>query len=184
MDNNTYKHYKSIAILVGLTMLLSCNNSLKEVQDLGKQTFFPVSIAENINTKYIDSGRMTSNLISSKMLNFTNRAFPFYEFPLGIDLIIYNDQQQKSTVTSEYAIVYEETNIIDLQGNVVLATATNDTLFTEQLFYDRKQGWLFTNNPVKFRTADYITDGNGFDSNKDFTNAQVLEVTGRIFIDE
>jgi len=37
---------------------------------------------------------------------------------------------------------------------------------------------------VKFRTKDYITNGVGFDSNKNFTNAQVLEVNGRIFIDE
>jgi len=57
-------------------------------------------------------------------------------------------------------------------------------LFTEQLFYDQKKEWLFTNYPVKFRTKDYVTNGNGFDSNKNVTNAQVLEVTGRIFIDE
>jgi len=36
----------------------------------------------------------------------------------------------------------------------------------------------------KFRTKDYLTNGNGFDSNKNVTNAQVIEVTGRIFIDD
>ena len=33
-------------------------------------------------------------------------------------------------------------------------------------------------------TKNYITDGKGFDSNQDFTNAQVIEVTGRIFIED
>ena len=118
------------------------------------------------------------------MLNFTNREFPYYKFPNGIDLTLFDDDKNKNTVIADLAIVYSETDIIDLQGNVVLTTSTNDTLFTEQLFYDQKKEWLFTNYPVKFRTKDYVTNGNGFDSNKNVTNAQVLEVTGRIFIDE
>ena len=176
--------FKNIVPLVVVAMFFSCNNTLKEVQGLDVASYAPLSIAENINTKYTDSGRLTVILISPKMVNFTNREFPFYKFPEGIDLTLFDDDQNKNTVTSDHAIVYEETDLIDLQGNVVLTTSTNDTLFTEQLFYDQKKEWLFTNHPVKFRTKDYITNGVGFDSNKNFTNAQVLEVNGRIFIDE
>ena len=176
--------FKNIALLFVAVMFFSCDNSLKEVQDLDTASQAPMSIAENINTKYTDSGRLTSILVSPKMLNFTNREFPFYEFPEGIDLTLFDDKNSKNTVTANHAIVYSQTDLIDLQGNVVLTTSTNDTLFTEQLFYDQKKEWLFTNYPVKFRTKDYVTNGNGFDSNKNVTNAQVLEVTGRIFIDE
>ena len=175
---------KNIVTLFFVAMFFSCNNTLKEVQNVGIETYVPMSVAENINTKYTDSGRLTSILISPKMLNFSNRDFPFYEFPEGINLTMFDDEDQKSTIQSDFAIVYNKTDIIDLQGNVVLTTSTNDTLFTEQLFYDQKKEWLFTNHPVKFRTKDYITNGNGFDSNKNFTNAQVLEVMGRIFVDE
>ena len=176
--------FKNISPLFLVAMFFSCNNTLKEVQDLNTATLAPMSIAENINTKYTDSGRLTSILVSPKMLNFTNREFPYYKFPNGIDLTLFDDEKNKNTVIADLAIVYSETDIIDLQGNVVLTTSTNDTLFTEQLFYDQKKEWLFTNYPVKFRTKDYVTNGNGFDSNKNVTNAQVLEVTGRIFIDE
>lgn len=176
--------FKNIAPLILVAMFFSCNNTLKEVQDLNTVTLMPMSIAENINTKYTDSGRLTSILVSPKMLNFTNREFPYYKFPNGIDLTLFDDKMNKNTVIADRAIVYTQTDLIDLQGNVVLTTSTNDTLFTEQLFYDQKKEWLFTNYPVKFRTKDYVTNGNGFDSNKNVTNAQVLEVTGRIFIDE
>ena len=175
---------KNIVPLVVVTMFFSCNNTLIEVQGLDIASYTPLSIAENINTKYTDSGRLTVILISPKMVNFTNREFPFYKFPEGIDLTLFDDNNNKNTVTSNHAIVYDQTDLIDLQGNVVLTTSTNDTLFTEQLYYDQKKEWLFTNQPVKFRTKDYITNGIGFDSNKNFTNAQVLEVNGRIFIDE
>jgi len=143
-----------------------------------------MSVAENINTKHTDSGRLTSVLVSPKMINFSNRPFPYYQFPEGIDLTVYNDQNQPSYVVANSAVVYNNTDLIDLRGDVILTTATNDTLFTDQLFYDQKKEWLFTDYPVKFRTKDYLTNGNGFDANQNFTNAQVLEVTGRIYIEE
>ena len=175
---------KNIVLLCAVTVFFSCKNTLKEVQGLDATSFAPVSIAENINTKHTDSGRLTVILISPKMVNFTNREFPYYDFPEGIDLTLFDDNANKNRVISDQALLYEQTDLIDLRGNVVLTTSTNDTLFTEQLFFDQKKEWLFTNQPVKFRTKDYITNGVGFDSNKNFTNAQVLEVNGRIFIDE
>ena len=95
-----------------------------------------------------------------------------------------SDTNNKSNIIADYAIVYDETDLIDLRGNVVLSTHQKDTLFAQQLYYDQKKQWLFTNVPVKFRTKNELINGNGFDSNRDFTNAQVLEVTGKIYIDE
>lgn len=67
------------------------------------------------------------------MINFSNLDFPYYEFPDGINLTLLDDNNQSSTVVSNTAILYNKTDLIDLRGNVILTTATNDTLFTEQL---------------------------------------------------
>jgi LPS export ABC transporter protein LptC len=167
-----------------VTMFFACKNNLKEVQNIGLVDSGPLTIANHINTKYTDSGRLKMNLKSAKMLDFSNRKFAFFEFPKGIDLDIYDDNNNKSNVTANYAIVYTETDLIDLRGKVVLRTHNNDTLFAEQLYYDQKTEWLFTNQPVRFVRQNEIINGNGFDSNKDFTNAEVLETTGIIYIDE
>jgi lipopolysaccharide export system protein LptC len=175
-----------ISMVTGLTvtMFFSCKNNFKEVQNIGALGNEPITIAENINTKYTDSGRLKSNLLSKKMLDFSNRDFGFFEFPEGIDFTIFDEDGKKSNVIADYAMIYDETDLIDLQGNVVLTTHNKDTLFADQLFYDQIREWMFTNQPVKFRTADRVINGVGFDSNKDFTNAQVLEINGVIFIDE
>lgn len=175
---------KSIVFLLIGTVLFSCEQRLDKIQQNNKLSYLPMSVAENINTKHTDSGRLTSVLVSPKMINFSNRAFPYYQFPEGIDLTVYDDQNQPSYVVANSAVVYNNTDLIDLRGDVVLTTATNDTLFTDQLFYDQKKEWLFTDFPVQFRTKDYLTNGNGFDANQNFTNARVLEVTGRIYIEE
>lgn len=173
-----------IVTVFTVTMFFSCKNNFKEVQNIGIVDSGPLTIAEHINTKYTDSGILKMNLKSPKMLDFSNRAFAFFEFPDGVNLDIFDENNNKSNVVSDYALVYNDTDLIDLRGNVVLTTHDNDTLFAEQLYYDQKTEWLFTNQPVKFVRQNEIINGNGFDSNKNFTNAEVLETTGIIYIDE
>ncbi len=170
--------------VAAVTMFFSCKNNFKEVQNIGIKITDPLTIAENINTIYTDSGRLKSVLKSPKMFNYSNREFAFYEFPEGIDLILYDDLENQTNVVADFAISYEETDLIDLRGNVVLHTQNNDTLFADQLFYDQKREWLFTNRPVRFRTKDQLIDGNGFDSDRNFDLARVLEVTGIVFLNE
>jgi LPS export ABC transporter protein LptC len=181
----TVLKYKRLVMVTvySVTIFFSCKDNFKEIQNIGNLDSGPLSIAENINTKYTDSGKLKSILISPKMLNFSNREFAFYEFPVGINLTLFDDHD-KSNVISDYAIIYDETDLIDLRGNVVLTTHNRDTLYADQLFYDQKTEWLFTNLPVRFVTSERIINGNGFDSNKDFTQAHVLETTGIIYIDE
>ena len=71
-----------------------------------------------------------------------------------------------------------------MQGNVVLTTHDNQVLKTDQLFYNSSKDWLSTNKPVSFKTKTDLINGNGFDSNKDFSNAEVLEVTGIITLED
>lgn len=180
-----FKHIINFMVTVfAVTIFFSCKDNFKDVQNIGLLSNKPVTEAENINTKYTDSGRLKSHLISPKMLDFSNREFSFVEFPQGIDFTIYDENGNKSNVIADFAMIYNDTDLIDLQGNVVLTTHHNDTLFAEQLFYDQKREWMFTNQPVKFRQQDQIINGNGFDSNRSFTNARVLEITGVFYIDE
>jgi len=174
----------NIVTVFTVTMFFSCKNNLKQVQNMSSVDGKPLSIAHDINTKYTNLEGLKMNLKSDKMLDFSNRAFAFFEFPDGVDLDFFDEDSNKSNVIADYGLVYNNTNLIDLRGNVVLTTHNNDTLFAKQLYFDQNREWLFTNLPVRFRTNNEIINGNGFDSNSDFTNAEVLETFGIIYIDE
>lgn len=174
----------NIITVITVTMFFSCDNRLKEVQKIGVSENEPIGVAENINLKHTDSGRVKSILLSSKMIDYSNRDFAFNEFPEGINLELFNDKDEKTTILADYAIIYDKTKLIDLRGNVILATETNDTLFAEQLFFDQIKQWVFTNQPVVFRRGFDLINGNGFDSNDKFTNAEVLEINGIVTLDE
>lgn len=167
-----------------VTMFFSCQNNFKEVQQIGVLENEPVGIAEGINLKYTDSGKVQAHLISKKMVDYSNLDFSFSEFPEGMTLNLFDNKGNKTTIVSDYAVVYDKTGLIDLQDNVVLTTHDGKKLNAEQLYFDQNKEWLFTNKPVKFTDNDQIINGKGFDSNMDFTTARVLEISGIVYLDE
>lgn len=172
---------------LAVTLFFGCENDFGDVQKVGVLQNQPIGEAENIDLKYTeflnDTVRLKANLISPKLLDYSNRDFSFSEFPDGIELKVYDDEGKMTTITSRYAIFYSDTDIIDLRGNVRIATHQKDTLFTEQLYYNEKLEWVFTNEPFYFKQSTGYTRGIGFDSDKNFKNYQMLEVGGDFELD-
>ena len=181
---HTYNILSIVTVITTVTMFFSCNDNYNQVQKIGISENEPIGVAENINLKYTDSGRLKANLLGAKMLDYSNRDFPFSEFTDGMTLYVFDDEDKKSTIVSDYAIIYDKTGLVDLQGHVVITTHDGNILKTEQLYYDQNREWLFTNVPVTFITKQDVINGNGFDSNRGFTNAEVLEVTGLISLND
>lgn len=175
---------KNGVIALAVTLFFSCTNNFQEVKKIGVSENEPQGIGVDINAKRTDSGRVVANLISPKLLDFENRKFGYSEFPEGVTLHIFDAQDQRTTIVADYAILYSETDVIDMQGNVVVSTHVGDSLYADQLFFDQKKEWLFTNLPVRYKSKDYLTRGKGFDSDRDFTKAEVLEISGLFAVNE
>ncbi len=185
MKLNEINKFLSVVVAVATTILFSCKHNFKEIQRIGVLQNGPVGDAKNINLKYTDSGQLRANLLSPKMLDYSNRDFQYSEFPEGIHLDLFDNENHKSIVLADYAISYSETNLIDLQGNVILITHTNDTLIAEQMYYDQKREHLFTNLPVEFRfSSGNSGTGNIFDSDIKFENYEILEGSGSANVDQ
>ena len=183
-----FLHIKlSIVTTIVVTMLFSCESNFKEVQQIGILQNEPIGEAKDINLKYTEAedsiGRVIANLESPKMLDYSNRDFSFSEFPDGVRLSLYDENNQKNVVIADYGIVYNETDLIDLQGNVVLITPQRDSLFADQLYYDQKNEWLFSNLPVRLKSAT-ANNGHGdiFDSDTKFKNYTILEGRGDMIL--
>jgi hypothetical protein len=60
--------------------------------------------------------------------------------------------------------------MVDLREDVVLLTSDSLVLNAEQLYWDQKNQWVFTDQPyrIKFKDGSY-NDGARFDSSEDFT---------------
>jgi LPS export ABC transporter protein LptC len=154
--------------LIFVVTLFSCEGNYKKIQKLSQKDGAPFAEGKNINLKYTDSGKVVTNLIASRLWDYSNFQFPYQEFPDGIEVHFW-DNNKENTVTADYAIRYDKTNIIDLRKNVVLITSDSLTLKAEQLYWDQKNKWVFTDKPyrIEFKDGSH-NDGGRLDSSEDF----------------
>lgn len=147
---------------------------------MGVSEFTPSGDADSINLKYTDSGRITANLISPKMLDYATVEYPFTEFPNGMHLTLFDKNGKQTYIDAKYAISHKTTNIIDLQGDVKISNQNGELLETEQLYYDQKNEWFFTEKKFKFTSPKGVSYGEGIDFSKDFKRVNSQKISGQV----
>lgn len=167
-------------MVLSITLFLGCESNFKEVQKINFSEFVPSGEADKINLKYTDSGRITAILVSPKMREFASVDFPFTEFPKGIDVTLYDSKGKRTFIKSDYATSYKLTNIIDLKGNVKITSQDGQTLETEQLYFDQKNEWFFTEKSFKFTDPKGVSNGQGIDFSKDFKVINSQRIAGEL----
>lgn len=161
--------WKSVTIAWAIVTLFSCEGNYQKVQQLNIKDDAPVTEGQHIKMVYTDSGKVVTNLMADKVLDFSNMEFSYQEFPEGIEVHFF-DQTGKSTVTSDFARRYPTSGIVDLRENVVLVTADGNVLEAQQLYWDQVNKWVFTDRPYRINFSDgSFNDGGRFDANEDFT---------------
>ena len=168
----TLRH-KIIFIVTTLvvTMFLGCSGKADEIRAMSIKSDGPTTEGRGINTKYIDSGRMTVDFKTPYFKDYANALHPYQEFPEGVEVVFMDEEGKENTVTSDYALLYKETNLIDLQRNVRVFTSDSAVVTTEQLYWDQVNRWIFTNKPYTIVTKDgSVNDGDGFDTNQELTD--------------
>lgn len=173
-----------MAILIAIT-LFACEGNYKNIRRLNLADGAPVAEGKNIDVKYTDSGKVVTNLLAPLLHDYSGRDFPYQEFPEGIEVRFWDEEGKKRTITSKYAIRYEETGIVDLREEVVLITSDSLILNAQQLYWDQKNQWVFTDKPYRIRFKDgSYNDGARFDSSEDFTTFLSRENEGIQIIDK
>lgn len=175
------KFVEYIFVIGILLFLQSCESNLKDVQRIYKTSFVPTGEADSINLKYTDSGKVKSILQSLKMVDYSTAKNPFVEFPKGVLVTLIDNNNNRTTVVADKAVSYKKTEVIDLIGNVKITTHDGKILETNQLYFDQKNEWFFTEEPFRFKDADgSFLQGVGIDFSKDFKIFNMQNNTGEV----
>ena len=173
--------YNSYYILFFIIVFSSCITEPTIAISENKKT--PVSIARNFTMTYTDS-TLTKSFVSGKThYDYTNDELNFSEFFEDVELIIY-DENKTSTISSDYAIVYNSFRFMEFKGNVEIITTDGELLTTTQLYYDTENEWLFTEDNFEYTDTTNKIIANRLDSNRDFTDLITGNLTGLINITE
>lgn len=176
---------------------LNCVDTYERVGEEAKKEIFPQGVAQNFVLTYTETmekmeseglgkTRVIAILRSPISEDFDNLSFPHRTFPKGLRLEYFDDDNNKSTITADYGIIYSSTDLIDLRGEVVLETHDGKKLETPQLYWDRSNEWIFTEEIFKYTNPDdgTIMDGAGMDFNREFSLLEAHRTTGLMLIKE
>jgi len=176
-------YYLKVALLVA-TFFSACDNgridAIKQQPNKGK----PGAIAYNIRMVYTDSLQVKAVLTAAEHRDFTNFSLPHSTFPKGLKIIFLDELKQENIITADYGILYDQTGIIDLQGNVVLQASDGGLLETPQLYWAAEEEWIFTEKTFNFSNADYDVIATRLDTNKEFTKFKTGKLTGTVAVQE
>lgn len=184
-------------VLIMAMLFLSCGDNYKRVGEEAQKKIYPQWIAENSILTYSELGeplgpeeiknsKKIAVLTSAITYNYDNLIFPYKSFPEGLVVDFFDENGEKSIVKGDHGIIYSATNLIDLQGNVIIETSDGKILETNQLYYDQATEWIFTQEKFKFTNPEdgTIMDGEGMDFNRDLSFLNAHKTYGLMMIKE
>ena len=169
-----------LGVLMVFWSILACESKLREVQKSVYAEFTPSGDADSIHVKYTDSGRIKSVLESPKMLDYATVKYPYTEFPKGVRVTLYDNKGVPTFVTAKYAVSFKDTDLFDLQGSVKISNTVGQVFETEQLYFDQKNEWFFTERRYKFTDPKGVSYGEGVDFSKDLKIINSQRVSGAL----
>jgi len=186
MTNSFKNIIKSIAVISLTAMLFSCGNDIQEVRDFLVDKNLPIGVAENVYNIHTDSGRVDLKFTAPLLYDFSNRKkHPYSEFPEGVRIVTIDKNNDSIVIVGKYAISYTNTSISEIKGKVVIKNIKDQKkLKTEQLFWDQKTKYFYTEKAFTLYTATDTIYGIGFDASEDLTVFSAKRNRGNIFINE
>ena len=175
-----YKFLKKGFSILVVSLFFSCDDGSSILKQINQFNENPVGIAYDIRMTYTDSAKVKAILTAPINLDYTHLSFMYSEFPEGLKIIFYNDDNEENTVVADYGILYNQTRIVDLQGNVVLLSNDGSRLETSQMYWDSEKEWLFTEQPFTFKSENEDMAATRLDTNKEFSKFQTGKLTGTI----
>jgi len=167
--------------LFGIIILgTGCVNDLEKVEAIMEDEVLPVEVADSIQIIYSDSALLKVILKANHLERFLGEN-PYLEMTEGVHVRFFNNLGEvESELRSNYAVSYENTDIMEAKEDVVVVNKKGETLNTEHLVWEEKTERIHTEEFVKITTEDEVIFGHGFESNQDFTKYRIKKIKGTI----
>ena len=170
----------SIAVLLGMAMLFSCQTDPQQMEVLSKEVFEPTVESSGVEWLYTKNGDLSFKIESPHMLRFDGKD-PYIEFPEGLNLYTYNVAgEQEAFLRADYAINHLNEQVMEAKGDVLLRNAEGKQLETEYLVLDEETERIHTDAFVKITKGTQVIMGEGLESDLNFTEYTLKKTRGII----
>lgn len=168
-------------------MLSSCHK--EEATLAADQQVRMTEYSENLSVITSENGQKSYHFTAPLMEGYTLAREPYREFRKGVRIVTYNKGDSLSTVdatlTANYAIYYENRELWEAKGNVVVEKSDGKTLYTQQLFWNARTKKIYSNVDSKIVQNDGrdVFIGEGFESDEEFKDWRFRRMKGRMEVE-
>ena len=164
-------------------MFFSCKNDLDTIETITRQDEAPVESATGVQMIYSSHASIRMIMNAPQMDRFVGEQ-EILELPKGIHVVFYDSLMNvTSTLSSNYAINYEQKQLIEARNDVVVVNENNEKLNTEHLIWDRRKGIIYSDKFVKITTEEEVLYGDGFESDERFTQWEIKKPRGTFSVE-
>ena len=166
-------------------MLIGCNDRDKDREQEYTQDDTSVEVGREVEILYSDSAIVRVRVSGPVLHYYSDRDNPRQEFPNGVKIdFLAPDQSIKSTLTAKTAVRKQEKGIVTARDSVVMTTAKQEKLETEELIWDEKTAKVRTDKFVKVTKPGEIMYGYGLEAEQDFSYWKIIVPKGRIKVEQ
>ena len=166
-------------------MLFSCSNPDAVIRAMGSDDTLSGIIADSVVFFRSDSGIVNLELHTPRMVRMESKE-DIMEFPLGFDVYMYDKNGQRVTeLHADYGKSYGKTELIEAMGNVIVQNFDSDeTMYSDKLFWYQKEKMIYTRSHVKIITADKQIEADSLVSTEDFSEYTMYSGSAILDVDE
>ncbi len=168
------------AFITSCFFISACENSLDQLNQFTAKRIIGVEEAKGVKIIYTIGAKTNARITAPLMLRH-QEAIPYIEFPKTIHADFFDDSLRiTSKMDAHYARYTVSESKVFLKDSVVVFNTKGDTLYCNELYWDRKRTGqeFYTDKPVRIRTKTQILDGDGLDAPQDFSSHHLINGRG------
>ena len=183
------KRILKIGIILNLTavlavLLFSCSNPDAIVQAMGSDDTLSGIIADSVVFYRSDSGIVNLELHTPRMVRMETED-DIMEFPFGFDVYMYDKGEKTTELHADYGKNYGKMRLIEAQGNVIVQNfGSNETMYSDKLFWYQDEKMIYTRSHVKIVTPDKQIEADSLVAREDFSEYTMYSGSALLDVDE
>lgn len=166
------------AALFLICCITGCGNDIEKVKMFEPQSL-PDNTIRNAKIRRSENGKLQL-LMSAPLVEQYSRPESKTQYPKGVYMRFFNGYKTPTaTLRARYAVTNDSRNTMFVRDSVVIIDLQRgDTVYLQDLTWNRNEHRLFTLKPVRQKNGRRVTYGDSFESDDNFERPIIVHQRG------
>ena len=177
----------ALSVTGSAILLFSCADKDAGRASASEETMM-TEYSEDLSVVMSQNGRRSYHFVTPLLEGYSLAREPYREFRKGVKITTYQNDSLTTVdavLTANYAIYYENRELWEAKGNVVVEKSDGKTLYTQQLFWNARTKKIYSNVDSKIvqNNGRDVYIGEGVESDEEFKDWRFRRMKGRMEVE-